>query len=358
VNDDGTFERTVLGVPVATGIVTNPANGHLFISLEINPGQILDFDPVHNTSSVFKNNLGNVDGLSTDGDILYVADGVRIEGWRISDGAEVFNSGVILGVPDGSALGLGGSLAGNVFANDHDGTVVEVSLTNPNLQTVIATGGSRGDFATVDPSTCSLLLTQTDRIERLSAPPGSCFAPPPQPIQGGETATIGFWHNQNGQALISSFNGGPSSTYLANWLATTFPNLYGAGAGANNLTGQTNAQVAAFYETLFEEHGPKLDAQVLATALNVYATTTSLGGQAGAQYGFTVTVAGLGGSTFNVGSSGAAFGVPDDTTLTVSQILKAANQQAVNGVLYNGDLTLRDLAISVFDGINQAGDID
>jgi DNA-binding beta-propeller fold protein YncE len=57
VNDDGTFERTVLGVPVATGIITNPANGHLFISLETSPGQIWDFDPVHNTSSVFKNNL-------------------------------------------------------------------------------------------------------------------------------------------------------------------------------------------------------------------------------------------------------------------------------------------------------------
>ena len=49
--------------------------------------------------------------------------------------------------------------------------------------------------------------------------------------------------------------------------------------------------------------------------------------------------------------------MPNGTTLTVNQILSAANQQAVNGILYNGDLTLRDLAIVVFDGINQAGDI-
>jgi hypothetical protein len=115
--------------------------------------------------------------------------------------------------------------------------------------------------------------------------------------------------------------------------------------------------VAAFDETLFADHGPKLDAQVLATPLNVYATTTSLGGQAGAEFGFTVTAAGLGRSTFNVGSSGAAFGAPDDSGLTVFQILRAANQRAVNGILYNGHLTLRDLAITVFDGINEAGDI-
>ena len=37
---------------------------------------------------------------------------------------------------------------------------------------------------------------------------------------------------------------------LGNWLATTFPNMYGA--GANNLAGKTNAEVAAFYTTLFK----------------------------------------------------------------------------------------------------------
>jgi hypothetical protein len=66
----------------------------------------------------------------------------------------------------------------------------------------------------------------------------------------------GFWHNNQGQALINSFNRGSASTALANWLAVTFPNLYGAGAGVNNLTGMTNAQVAAFYLNLFGMHGP------------------------------------------------------------------------------------------------------
>jgi hypothetical protein len=97
-------------------------------------------------------------------------------------------------------------------------------------------------------------------------------------VQSGQAAGIGFWHNTNGQALITSFNNGANDTALSTWLATNFANLYGVNAGANNLTGFTNAQVASFYQTLFNETGPKLDAFVLATALDVYATTASLGG--------------------------------------------------------------------------------
>ena len=169
------------------------------------------------------------------------------------------------------------------------------------------------------------------------------------------TGGIGFWHNKNGQALIISFNGGPTATALANWLAATFPNLYGASAGGNNLTGNTNAQVAAFYQHLFGLSAPKLDAQVLATALNVYATTSSLGGTAGVACGFVVTAAGLGNSACNVGACGAAFGVPNNATLTVLTLLEEANAQAVLGVLYNGNTTLRTQAATVFAGINSAG---
>ena len=44
----------------------------------------------------------------------------------------------------------------------------------------------------------------------------------------GQFATIGFWQNQNGQALIKSFNGGSTQTGLGKWLATSFPKLFGA----------------------------------------------------------------------------------------------------------------------------------
>jgi parallel beta-helix repeat protein len=181
-------------------------------------------------------------------------------------------------------------------------------------------------------------------------------------VQPGQTASLGFWHSKPGQTLISSFNGGSNSTALANWLATTFPRLYGALAGPHNLTGMTNAQVAVFYDTLFHERAdPRnlshLNASVLSVALDVYATTSSLGGSVAAPYGFTVSAAGLGNATFNISTSGPAFGVPNGTVLTVNQILQAVNDRAVNGVLYNGDAQLRGLADDLFRGLIQAGAI-
>ncbi len=70
---------------------------------------------------------------------------------------------------DGTILGSG-ALAGYLFANTNDGRVVMISAADPSIQQVIASGGSRGDFAIVDPSNDTILLTQTDRIERLSLP--------------------------------------------------------------------------------------------------------------------------------------------------------------------------------------------
>jgi hypothetical protein len=174
-------------------------------------------------------------------------------------------------------------------------------------------------------------------------------------VRQGQSAGIGYWQNKNGQALINSFNGGPTSTALSSWLAATLPDLYGTNAGSHNLTGLTNAQVAAFYLSLFNQQGPKLDAQVLDTALDVYATTLSLGGTAAQAYGFDVTAYGLGASDYNVGTNGAAFGVANNTTLTVFAILEGADCLAVNGVLYNGDSTLCKEALNVFSGINSLG---
>jgi hypothetical protein len=176
-------------------------------------------------------------------------------------------------------------------------------------------------------------------------------------VQAGLAGGIGFWHSKKGQALINSFNGGSSSTALSSWLAAAFPNLYGTGAGANSLTGMTNSQVAAFYQTQFALSDPKVEAEVLATALNVYATTASLGGTAGAAYGFSVSATGLGARSFSVGADAAAFGVANNTTRNIYQLLKAVNQMALNGVLYNGDATLRKQATDLLDALNNAGSI-
>jgi hypothetical protein len=117
-----------------------------------------------------------------------------------------------------------------------------------------------------------------------------------------------------------------------------------------------NASVAEFFRSRFVLKDQRLDAQVLATGPTVYVTDGTLDGTGvGAQYGFTVGGNGVATATVNVGTNGAAFGVADNTVMTVMDVLLAADAQAVNGVLYNGDKTKRDKANAVFSAINQAG---
>jgi hypothetical protein len=197
-------------------------------------------------------------------------------------------------------------------------------------------------------------------------------------VTAGQTATIGFWQNNNGQALIESLNSGAASTQLANWLAATFDNMYGADAGPNNLTGMTNADVADFYSALFLRKkkeslelglgGPvKMDAQVMAVAFATYVTNLNLADTVAANYGFLVTENGVGTSLFNVGDSGEAFNVADNTSLAVLDLLFATNENTRLGVLYdldgdgdaddNWETTLRTLANDVYSVINEQGRI-
>jgi len=60
-----------------------------------------------------------------------------------------------------------GGVANNVFVNDNDGTVVRIDTNNGNHVSVVASGGSRGDFATVGPDGC-FYVTQTDRVVKLA----------------------------------------------------------------------------------------------------------------------------------------------------------------------------------------------
>jgi len=115
--------------------------------------------------------------------------------------------------------------------------------------------------------------------------------------------------------------------------------------------------VAAAYQQRFVLKGMKLDAQLMAAALSVYATSSGLGGTWAANYGFTISEYGLGICTYNVGTSGAAFGVTNNTLLSVLDLLTQADLQAVNGVLYGGNTARRTMANSVFDAVNTLGDL-
>ena len=194
----------------------------------------------------------------------------------------------------------------------------------------------------------------------------------PYPVVAGEFATIGFWHNSNGQAVINSFNGSSTSKSLGNWLASNFPNLFGGSNpyisaklsqyGVTSLAGLTNAQVAAVYQGLWTPNGVTKNTyvQAFAVALGIYADTSTLGGNSTAQnFGFIVNAVGGGPATFNVGSNGAAFGAGNNASVSVLSALHAldTNFSRSSGTFYNNNQVLTTDANNVLNGINTTGDI-
>lgn len=165
----------------------------------------------------------------------------------------------------------------------------------------------------------------------------------------GDAATIGFWHNKNGQAVINSAAG---KTNLSFWLSSNFPCLLGG------LQGDTDAQVAAAYLTAFSKPGGLVandTVQIFAVALACYFTSTDLGGNStAAGKGFNQTPGGTGSLLYNVGSNGAAFGVPDNSEISILTLLQDAN--ALCPLSGQSTAILQDLN-NVFNGINQGGDI-
>ena len=110
-----------------------------------------------------------------------------------------------------------------------------------------------------------------------------------------------------------------------------------------DMTGKTNAEVANFFkQDLFKRKkkdapmGPvKFDAQVMAVGFAVYVTNSNLAGLAGVDFGFLVTDTGVGTAVINVGDNGEAFGVADNTDLTVLDALFAIDSFTQEGLIYD-----------------------
>ena len=98
----------------------------------------------------------------------------------------------------------------------------------------------------------------------------------------------------------------------------------------------------------------KTYAQIMAVALGTYATSSTLaGGTYARPYGFNVSTGGSGADVVNVGSNGSALGLPNNQTQTVLALLRAADHAAGNKTLYANLSAVN----TIFDGINQTGDI-
>ena len=211
--------------------------------------------------------------------------------------------------------------------------------------------------------TMQLAIERTDATDYVFAELG-------QQVTSGDTATIGFWHNKHGQALITQ-----GGTALAQWLSANFDNVFGdefVGAGGSDVAQFFNDQL--FKQKGKKSNGPaKVDAQFMAVALATYFTSSNLAGNVAGDYGFNVTDTGIGTRVVNVGSGGAAFSVANDTDVTIMQLLQATNaltdlpdgisgfahiyDQDGDGQIDEFEALLRVMANDVYSTINEQGDI-
>ncbi len=244
-----------------------------------------------------------------------------------------------------------------LFQSRHSGMPVTIS---GNGNTVL-NGAVYGTRAVVSLSGNALLTIQGHGSQLIandltvSGNASLSVQAPATSLVRGQSASVNFWQGK-GQKVITSLNGGAGATAVGTWLASSFPNLFG------NLAGHTNTQVAQ----AFAAAGNSTYQQAFAAALNIYATTSSLGGASlvqnglAAKYGFKVTAAGSGAATLDVGADFPAFDLStnSNTVLTVLQVVQKVDAHYAAGVFYAGNATLTAEAANVLATVNAAGAIN
>ncbi len=178
LNPNGSDAGLVGSAPTGVaghGIWADPVSGHIVAA---SAGGVYDINPTTGAARLITNGCAP-DGVSVspNGQVVYGACGSQILGWDFLTGGLVYQSGGI-GSPDGTGVIISGPLAGNIIANGNDGNVWMLNPTT-HVNTLIATGGQRGDYVGLDSTNGSLFLTQTDSVYRLTCGVGCAFTAPP-----------------------------------------------------------------------------------------------------------------------------------------------------------------------------------
>ena len=191
-NADGTINHALTGVTTGPylGMWGNPVTGHLVA--ESNSG-LIDIDPLANgglgSYHVIASVFGDGVSVSPDGLTAYVEVGGQILGYNIATGMQTFASGFNFGTlsgPDGAGvITSSNSLNGDIVINFNGNGVNTggIGLFDPSTNTfsVIATGGTRGDYVSPDVTNGTLFLDYSDTVERLSCGPNCSIGGPPPP---------------------------------------------------------------------------------------------------------------------------------------------------------------------------------
>ncbi len=180
---------TAVTLPCATeGIVGDPLSSALYVSTACGAYRVEDPTSSTPTAIKFSSVTDYFDGIavSSDGQMIWVTNPSNSEVIAFDRAGAVVRKIVDTHGPDGISL-VGGhvvssgiDLSDNVFINNNDGTLLRVDTNNQNVVSIVASGGTRGDFSIVGPDGC-LYATQSDRIVKI-APclflPSSAVGPP------------------------------------------------------------------------------------------------------------------------------------------------------------------------------------
>lgn len=179
----------VAGLRGYLGMWTNPANGHLVAASNVG---LVEIDPISGSFRVINGSLFP-DGVSVSADGLtaYVENGGTVQAYSIATGALLHTYSTGHG-PDGTGVIYGGLFNGQIVVNNNDGTV---GLLDPvtEMLSIIASGGTRGDFVSPDYSNGTLFLSQFEQVARLSCGVGcSIGGPGPSVAEPGSLALAGI----------------------------------------------------------------------------------------------------------------------------------------------------------------------
>lgn len=153
-------------------LATDPATGDLLLTTKCGLYRITDLDTATPKTVLIGTQHPNLDGIEVvdGGKHAWAANvGVSVDEYDLATGA-VLQSVPLAGKPDGLALagpGAPAGIAGNLFVNSNDGTITMIDVHHGNKASVVASGGTRGDFVTVGPDGL-LYATQSAKIVQLA----------------------------------------------------------------------------------------------------------------------------------------------------------------------------------------------
>lgn len=156
-----------LTTPVTSflGMWPNLVNGDLISS---SGSGLVEINPLTGAVHVITTTAG-FDGVtvSPDGTTAYGELSGSILAYNIATGTLLNTYSGNGHGPDGTGVISGGTFNGDLVVNNNDGTVGLID-TGTGIETIIASGGTRGDFVGPDLTNGTLFLASADQVERLS----------------------------------------------------------------------------------------------------------------------------------------------------------------------------------------------